>query len=322
MALDPKLIIGGAIVAAFLFGGKKKSSTASSTSPSTDKKDDKNDDTKGDVGEPVGPNGCKTGLIEKDGICIDPLDPKNNEKKNNGGGGSKPAASELIISKDCKSFQFGDKSGDSWWKNKGEKIAKQWVNSGELDPLIIAFKMISKTGSCFNDFPEQENYENWLDFNIDKFEWINLNRQMWFLLYSIRNRIDLTQFKGSETVQTGPDLKLKFGPNFSFDNFWNSLKPMALALLQLSASAQIGIPGPVTKALGIKKYYGSKVEHADGEEIITTYLFTMIFPNISVNEWSILFQKDLLMNIPLWIQLRDVIADYAYESIDLEEEGF
>ena len=61
MALDPKLIIGGAIVAAFLFGGKKKATTGSSSSSS-----DKTDDGKGDSGDPVGPNGCKTGLIEKD----------------------------------------------------------------------------------------------------------------------------------------------------------------------------------------------------------------------------------------------------------------
>lgn len=311
MALDPKLIIGGAIVAAFLFGGKKKSSIASSTSPS-DKTDEKTDDKKGDVGEPVGPNGCKTGLIEKDGICIDPLDPKNNEKKNNGSGGSKPAASELIISKDCKSFQFGDKTGDSWWKNKGEKVAKQWVKSGELDPLIIAFKMISKTGSCFKDFPERESFENWFEFNKAKYNWIMLNRKPWELLYLVRNRVDSAEFNGMETVTADPtkfNLGLKFGKFFNYDKFWEILKPMAVTLLQEETYS----PGSV---LGIQSDDSMRTYN------VVTALFTIIFPNVPFDNLMPYSKKSKIDDLDLFQQLQTSIDEYDGQSIDLENEGF
>jgi hypothetical protein len=322
MALDPKLIIGGAIVAAFLFGGKKKATSTSSAPASSDKTDEK----KGDAGEPVGPDGCKTGLIEKDGICINPLDPKNNGGNTNGDSGNKPAASELIISKDCKSFQFGDKTGDSWWKNKGEKIAKQWVKSGELDPLIIAFKMISKTGSCFKDFPLEENSNHWFNLQVDRFEWINNNRQMWNLLWSVRNRIDITQFNGTETVTADPskpNLGLVFGKdgkNFNLDKFFEMLKPMARMLIQVTSQSSKNDIGPVATTLGIKDvtyndYNNSLVN-------IPTYLFTMIFPNISVNEMMAIQKKGILYKLELWTELQNYVNEYSDEPLDLEGEGF
>lgn len=322
MALDPKLIIGGAIVAAFLFGGKKKSSTASST----DKVDDKINDKKGDVGKPVGPDGCKTGLIEKDGICTDPLDPKNNEKPNNGGGGSKPTASELIISKDCKSFQFGDKTGDSWWKKYGEKAAKQWAKSGKLDPLLIAFEIVKKLGSCFKDFPLAEDANHWFNLQVDRFEWINNNRQMWNLLWSVRNRIDIALFNGVETVTSDSsksNLGLVFGKdgkNFNLDKFFEMLKPMVLTLIQLGAQSTKNEIGPVATNLGIKDvtyndYNNSLIN-------IPTWLFTMIFPNISVNEMMAIQKKGILYKLELWTELQNYVNEFEGQSIDLEDEGF
>lgn len=327
MALDPKLIIGGAIVAAFLFGGKKKATTGSSSSSS-----DKTDDGKGDSGDPVGPNGCKTGLIEKEGKCVDPESPgngDNNNGKGNGGGGgngNKPAASELIISKDCKSFQFGDKTGDSWWKNKGEKTAKQWVSSGELDPLVIAFKMISKMGSCFKDFPLEENSDNWFNLQADRFQWINNNRQMWNLLWSIRNRIDISLFNGVETVTANPskpNLGLMFGKdgkNFNLDKFFEMLKPMVLTLLQFAEQTPKNEMGPVATSLGIKELvwadYGNRLIN------IPNWIFTMIFPNISVNEMMAFNKKGTLYKLELWTELQNFVNEFDGESIDLGEDKF
>jgi hypothetical protein len=322
MALDPKLIIGGAIVAAFLFGGKKKTTATSPGISSSDKTDEK----KGDVGEPVGPDGCKTGLTEKNGICVSPLDPKNNGENTNGGNGNKPAASELIISKDCKSFQFGDKTGESWWKNKGEKIAKQWVKSGELDPLIIAFKMISKIGSCFKDFPLEENANHWFNLQVDRFEWINNNRQMWNLLWSVRNRIDISLFNGVETVIANPlkpNLGLVFGKdgkNFNLDKFFEMLKPMIRMLLQVIDQGGKNKIGPVATALGIKDIGGN--DYSGRLINIPTWLFTMIFPNISVNEMMAIQKKGILYNLELWTELQNYVNEYDGEPLDLEGEGF
>jgi hypothetical protein len=321
MALDPKIIIGGAIVAAFLFNSGKKKTTTSSSSSS-----DKIDDGKGDSGDPVGPNGCKTGLVEKEGKCVDPETTPGNGGSGNGNGGNKPSASEIIISKDCKSFQFGDKTGDSWWKNKGEKVAKQWINSGELDPLVIAFKMISKMGSCFKDFPLEENANHWFNLQVDRFEWINSNRQMWNLLWSIRNRIDITLFNGVESVTADPskpNLGLVFGKdgkNFNVDKFFEMLKPMVRTLLQLTAQSPKNDIGPVASALGIKDvtyndYNNSLVN-------IPTYLFTVIFPNISVNEMMAIQKKGILYKLELWTELQKYVNEYSDIPLDLEGEGF
>lgn len=323
MALDPKIIIGGAIVAAFLFGsGKKKATTGSSSSS------DKTDDGKGDSGDPVGPNGCKTGLIEKEGKCVDPESSGNGKDVPGGGGngGNKPASSELIISKDCKSFQFGDKTGDSWWKNKGEKVAKQWLKSGYTDPLLIAFELAKKIGSCFKDFPLEETSNHWFNLQLDRFEWINSNRQMWNLLWSVRNRVDTALFNGVETVtadSSKTNLGLVFGnngKNFNLDKFFEMLKPMVRTLIQISAQSPKNDIGPVATALGIKDityndYNNSLVN-------ITNYLFTLIFPNISVNEMMVIWKKGTLYKLELWTELQKYVIEYSDEPLDLEGEGF
>lgn len=322
MALDPKIIIGGAIVAAFLFGGKKKATTGSSSSSS-----DKTDDGKGDSGDPVGPNGCKTGLIEKEGKCVDPeTTPGNGKDVPGGGNGNKPAASEVIVSKDCKSFQFGDKTGDSWWKNKGEKVAKQWVKSGYTDPLAIAFELVKKLGSCFKDFPLAEDSNHWFNLELDRFQWINSNRQMWNLLWSIRNRIDVSLFNGVETVTADPlkpNLGLVFGKdgkNFNLDKFFEMLKPMVRTLLQITAQSPKNDIGPVASALGIKDityndYNNSLVN-------IPTYIFTVIFPNISVNDMMAISKKGTLYKLELWTELQKYVNEYSDVPLDLEGEGF
>ncbi len=324
MALNPKLLIAGGVLSLFLFGNKKK--PISSTS-STDSKT--NENKKGDVGEPAGPDGCKIGLIEKDGICVNPKDPTNEAPEtNNGGNGNKPSASELIISKDCKSFQFGDKTGDSWWKNKGEKVAKQWVESGELDPLIIAFNMIKKLSPCFKDFPLEENANHWFNLQIDRFEWINANRPMWNLLWSIRNRVDITQFNGVETIiadPTKPKLGLVFGnkgKNFSLGKWLTMLKPMIRTLIQLSMQASKNELGFVGTSLGYSNKDPTKFDQYALLQNIPTYIFTIIFPNVSVKEMVVLSDKVILNEIEIWKDLQSYTDEFTDEPLDLEGEGF
>lgn len=308
MALDPKIIAVGALLG-FLFLGKKPAKSNATTGTKTED----SDDGKGDLNDPSGPNGCKEGLTVKNGICI--ADPNKPDTGSGNGNGGKLSKSDLSISKDCKSFSFGDKTGDAWWKVKGEKNTKQWVSSGETDSLEISFQMVKKTGSCFKDFPVKENFPNWFEFNLAKYQWIQSNRAMWTLLYSIRNRIDTTQFNGVETVTADPyamNLDLKFGKGFNYDKFWEMLKPMALTLLQLEAKN----PGSV---LNLKKPYD------DGTSIIvivTTWLFMMIFPNVPYNDMMTRFYKGTIGDIPLWSKLWDSVSEFDGASIDLESEGF
>lgn len=326
MALDPKLLIVGAALA-FLFGSKKSSGK---TDSKTDKKEVSEED-KSDKGEPVGPNGCKTGLTEKDGYCVDPKDPNdqtNGTKGNTGGKGNGNNASkaELIISKDCKSWSYGDKSGDAWWKAKGEAKAKQWIKSGYLDPLEVAFEMLKTSGSCFKDFPIRTDFQDGYEYNLALFEWINDNRPIWFLLYSVRNKVDLTQFNGVETVQTGADLKLKFGPSFNYDKFWESVKPLALALFNLSRTFEDPQLGPIGQALGLSP--PKNANEAEGISdffnrfiYIPAYIFSIVFPNIPVKEWGIKATKGMLGNIPLFKQLQESLDPYDGEELNIDDFG-
>lgn len=327
MALDPKLIIVGAAIA-LLLGGKKSGKAASGTS---DKKDISEED-KSDKGDPVGPNGCKTGLVEKDGYCVDPKDPNdqtNGTKGNTNGGkgnGNNAAKSELTIAKDCKSWSYGDKSGDAWWKAKGESKAKQWIKAGYLNPLDISFEMLKTSGNCFKDFPIREDFQNGYDYNLAKFEWINDNRSIWFLLYSVRNKVDLTQFNGIETVQTGPDLKYKYGKNFDYDKFWESIKPLALALLQLSYTYDDPELGPIGQSLGILPPKTENEAEAISDSFnrqvyIPTYIFSIIFPNIPVNEWLVKMKKGVLSKDPFWLQIQSSLNAYDGEELQVDDFG-
>lgn len=312
MALDPKLIIGAVVLGFFFLGDKK-----STKSNAADKNNSKDDTGKGDLNDPVGPNGCKTGLKDVKGICVDDpdLDENGNPIKNgSGSGGGKLAPSDLFISKDCKSFAFGDKTGDAWWKAKGEKTAKQWVKSGETSPYIIAFEMLKKTGNCFKSFPARTDFENWFEYNKAWLEWISKNPSPWTLLVLVKNKIDITQFNGMETITADPkksNYGLVFGKQFNEENFFAQFKPMILTMLQLEA----GTPGIL---LGIKEY-------ADPSYILTniaTYMFWITFPNIPFTDLITKYKKGMLSSIPFWNQLVDFTSEFDGQSIDLESEQF
>ena len=55
---------------------------------------------------------------------------------------------------------------------------------------------------------------------------------------------------------------------------------------------------------------------------IPTYLFTMIFPNISVNEMMAIQKKGILYKLELWTELQNYVNEYSDEPLDLEGEGF
>jgi hypothetical protein len=312
MALDPKLLVGGAILGFFLL---KKPSTSNAAS-SSDK--NKNEESKGDLNDPAGPNGCKTGLKEVNGICVDDpdLDEEGNPVKNggSGNGNGKLASSDLYISKDCKSFAFGDKTGDSWWKIKGEKTAKQWIKSGETSPYVIAFEMLKKTGSCFKLFPVRDDFKNWFEYNVALLEWISKNTAPWTLLVLIKNKIDLTQFNGMETVTADPNKAnygLVFGKQFNEEEFFSEIKPLILTMLQLEA----GTPGIL---IGDKAY-------ANTSDILTniaTYMFWLLMPNIPFTDLIVKYKKGMLSSIPLWKKLVDFTGEFEGQSIDLEDEQF
>lgn len=313
MALDPKLIIGAAVLGFFFLGDKK-----STKSNAADKKDSKDDSGKGDLNEPVGPNGCKEGLKDVKGICVDDPDLDENGNPINGseGSGGKSTLSDLTISKKCDSFSFGDKTGNAWWKAKGEKIAKQYVKSGETEPLLIAFEMLKKTGSCFKEFPIRKEFKNWFDYNTAKFWWMEKNPEMWNLLYTVRNIIDINLFDGVETVIADPkkaDYALKFGNAFNMDTLWKSLEPMAYTLLQLEANK----PGSV---LNIKDGYDNPIYIISN---VATYLYSLILPNIPYTEIITKVKKGwFTKQTPLWNKLWELVNSIEGQSPDLESEQF
>lgn len=311
MALDPKLIIGAAVLGFFFLGDKK-----STKSNAADKKDEKDNTGKGDLNEPVGPNGCKEGLKNVKGICVDDpdLDENGNPIKGGSGSGSKLAPSDLFISKDCKSFAFGDKTGNAWWKAKGEKIAKQYVKTEETSPYIIAFEMLKKTGSCFKSFPIRDDFQNWYEYNVAWLEWISKNPSPWALLVLVKNKIDVSLFNGQESIVADPNKAnygLVFGKQFEEESFFEQIKPMVLTLLQLEA----GNPGIL---LGIKEY-------SDESYILTnvaTYMFWVLMPNIPLTDVIGKYKKGMLSKIPFWNQLVSFAGEFDGQSIDLESEQF
>lgn len=311
MALDPKLIIGAAVLGFFFLGDKK-----STKSNAADKKDEKDNTGKGDLNEPVGPNGCKEGLKNVKGICVDDpdLDENGNPIKGGSGSGSNLAPSDLFISKDCKSFAFGDKTGNAWWKAKGETVAKQYIKSGETSPYIIAFEMLKKTGSCFKSFPIRDDFQNWYEYNVAWLEWISKNPSPWALLVLVKNKIDVSLFNGQESIVADPNKAnygLVFGKQFEEESFFEQIKPMVLTLLQLEA----GNPGIL---LGIKEY-------SDESYILTnvaTYMFWVLMPNIPLTDVIGKYKKGMLSKIPFWNQLVSFAGEFDGQSIDLESEQF
>lgn len=332
MALNPKLLIAGGILGYFLLGGKSKAATSGNT---TTNPSDKKDEEKGDSGDPVGPNGCKVGLVEKDGICVNPDDIKKEDLKNGGGGGNKPASSsDLIIGKDCKSWVFGDKTGDAWWKNKGLKVAQQWVNSGEFDPLTIAFKMIAKNSVCFKNFPLKETEISGYNLYTSRFDWINQNRELWKLIWSIRNRVDIQFFGGSTTItadptKPAPTFGMLFGnkgSGFNMDAWWESIGPFTAVLFQLAEQAKENQMGPIAMALGLKDANTQK-DFESSFVNVPLYVLSVIFPDISVDQWIKLAYnfkdpKTSIYSNPLFNEIQNRIEALGDNLIDLGEEGF
>lgn len=307
MALDPKILIGTAILGFFFLKKPAKSNAA---------KENKTEEEKGDLNDPAGPNGCKIGLKEVNGICVDDpdLDENGNPIKNDTQNVGKLASSDLYISKDCKTFKFGDGTGNSWWKTKGEKSAKQWIKSGETEPYLIAFEMLKKTGNCFKSFPLREDYENWFEYNKAWLEWVIKNPAPWTLLVLVKNKIDLSEFNGMETVTADPkkvNYGLVFGKQFNEEDFFAQFKPMVLTMLQLEATT----PGIL---LGVKEYANT----SDIWTNIATYLFWMTMPNIPFDDLIVKYKKGMLSQIPFWNKLVDFVSQFDGESIDLESEQF
>src|SRR5574338_1043303 len=149
------LAAGAAIL---LASGNASASTKSNTNTNNQGKEP------GDEGMPAGPNGCKPGLIEKNGVCSLPGvgdDGEGGKNNQGGGGGYTPTASSLTISSKCDNFTFGDKTGEAYW-NKWKSTAQTWISKGWTNPLQIAYKMLKgkNTQVCFKDFPDFDEYQN------------------------------------------------------------------------------------------------------------------------------------------------------------------
>lgn len=294
-----KGLIAIPLIALFFLGGNKKSTSSTKKQTEEEKKEEQ-----GDEGDPAGPNGCKPGLVVKDGICTKESSEDDEDKKGT------VSKSSLTIGKDCKWFKFGDGTGESWWKNKGDKVAKQWIKSGETDLLTIAYSMLKGTGSiCFKSFPIRTEFDNWYDYEMAKFSWINKNREMWKLLYWLRNKIDLVNFNGLETVSgeiKNNKLAITFPKGFNANNFWETIKATSLALLQKEAKN----PGSVLGMYNDDMYRVSNV---------TTYILGMVLPNIPFETILTFYKKGMLDN-ELYDIIFDHINEYDGESIDLDFE--
>lgn len=291
MALNPKMIAIAGGIAALLFLGKGKKPSSSDSKNYVDSED------MGDYGEPVGPNGCKPGLVEKDGICTLPEEGEEISKTNGGKGGKIPS-STLVITKDCKSFKFGDKTGDAWWDKKGYKYAKQWVEKGYDDPLYIAFEMLKTSSSCFSEFPLKPEFNDYMSYEDALDEWISQHKEIWHLLWLIRNRIDINFFNGQTTVEV--EIKnnkpvFSYGQGFDFPTFWEFIKPtLAYKLYMLGPDAQ------------------------DPEMNSTLYLLGRILPNLSDAELTKL-SSTWYNEGGLYSQIWDLTSDTLVgQSLDIE----
>lgn len=308
---DPKILIGAGVLAALLFSSKAKASTTTSK-----KADNLTPEPDGELGEPPGPGGkCKDGLILKDGICQlpsvnddndDNQSGSNNGSDSSGGSGSK-SPSSLVISSKCDNFTFGDGTGESWWKNNGQKVAKQWTSQGWDNSLRISYGMLLKNKeACFKDFPLEEKFDEKWQYYYELVNWIREYPKIWELTWFVRNKIDETFFEGKTTVVIDPKtMKLKYGKSFDND-LWiaDIVTPFAGLLLTVEQDK----PGFL---LDNAKDGDDFEQLADN---VTTYIYSILFPNLDIKVVKSRYDKGILQKDPIWKEIRSHFSEIVIDE--------
>lgn len=301
---DPKLLIAGVAALAYLLTGSKKAS-ASSTNSNTKPKEEQD----GDIGELPGPNGCKPGyVIGKDGKCQLPDVEKDPNNQGGEGGTYSPKPSDLIISSKCDKFTFGDGTGEAWWKDKGYKVAKAWVDNKWDDSLYIAVSMLRKNKEvCFKDFPQliidpnipKDQLPPEGDFEFKMINWIRKYPKIWQLVWFVRNKIEMTFFEGKTAVTIDPKTwKYTYGKKFDLDLMWDDgLDVLAEVLLAVEQEDE----GVLLNKKGNASYspYTSAAN----------FLYWMIFPNIELKTLLSRYEKGLMEKDEVWNNLSDLIDE-------------
>lgn len=310
---DPKILIIAGGLAALLFSTKAKAST------STNKKlDNLTPEPDGELGEPPGPGGkCKTGFILKDGICQLPSvdddqdDPKDGNQSGNGSGsGGSKSPSSLVISAKCDNFTFGDGTGESWWKNIGEKTAKQWTSQGWEDSLRISYGMLQKSKPvCFTSFPFEEKFDEKWQYYYELVNWIRKYPKIWELVWFVRNKIDEKFFEGKTTVVIDPKtMKIRYGKEFDND-LWiaDVVTPFAGFLINIEKNEPSFL-------------LDNEKDGDEWEQVfdnVTTYIYSILFPNLDIKIIKSRYDKGLLQKDPVWKEIRShfsVIGDVDIEG--------
>lgn len=315
-AMTKTYILGGAALLALLLGSKK-SSAKSSSSKSSDQPSDKPAENKeqGDVGEPAGPKGCKPGLVNKNGTCVKPDTGTGGTGTGTGTGGGTLKPEGIYISNDCKTVKFGDKTGESWWKIRGKKMAQQWLGADYTNLIYIAYEMLrSNKDACFKDFPTTEKYPVSLELHKARIDWIVKYPAIWSLLVTIRNFIDKDLLSGKTYVGMIEKNKLilEFTKNFNFEAFWETIEPLAYTILYLEEEK----PGSVLKKFGDTYPAYDK----PGSEVRNSciVLFVILFPYIDKTKIFKQFSGNL-DSTELYNNIWDNISDLENESIDYSE---
>lgn len=302
--LLPIVALAGA--AAVLLTSGSASAKTSKTSTGT------NGGSLGDEGMPAGPDGCKAGLVEKNGVCVLPSvnDDVNKDDKNQGGDYT-PSPSSLTISLKCDKFTFGDKTGEAWWNNHGYNTAKTYIPKGYDNPLHIAYKMLIKNKeACFKEFPDFDKYMNKPAGSGEYalISWIREYPKIWELIWWLRNKIDMTFFQGETTTTIDPKTwKISYGKDFEFEVMWDSgIRQIAEILIYLEEQN----PGILLNNKKETQDLGLETSNA------TTYLYWILFPNIDFATLIARYKKNQLSNDEFWSNLWDHIADI--DVLDLE----
>jgi hypothetical protein len=320
MALkDPKILIGAAALAAWLFSSNAKASSKGLSSNSAGTNGSLGG---GDEGQAAGPNGCKPGLINKDGICIKPSTDNNSGKgnqdsnSNTGTGGYSPSASSLTISNKCDNFTFGDKTGNAWWL-KNKPVAQQWIKNGYDNPIQIAYGMLKKNKeACFKDFPDYFDDPN-VESGEPEFQllkWIRKYPKIWELIWWLRTKIDDAFFLGRQTVTIDPKtFKYTYGKEFKFDILWDeSLMNLSSILLNLEMNS----PGILLNNEKETNMYGLINSN------VATYLYHILFPNIDFNILMSRYNKGILDDDPIWSKMWDYTSDQDALEYDFDTQNY